>query len=224
MRSKRHCISSVCRFYAFHSQTSDIRHQTSSLGYSQALRQSEGKSSQVKSNRVVDPTSRAPVVHSVSKIRWWVILTIDESWLDSTCWQIKSWNDLAARWRWGSRSREAADSEPEIDANLRLASPWIPSCWCHVMPCLLCQKERCSRPPTISEIFLVIFVLGVEWRERWKRLVVHADNTRPHSAKVARMFCDDNFLRIAPHSPYSPDLASSNSFLFENLKTGLHGQ
>jgi hypothetical protein len=40
-----------------------IRHQTSSLGSSQALRESEGKLS-----RVVDPTSRRTVVHPASKM------------------------------------------------------------------------------------------------------------------------------------------------------------
>jgi hypothetical protein len=46
---------------------------------------------------------------------------------------------------------------------------------------------------------------------------MHADNARPHTAKVTRAFSDDNFLRIARyslHSSYSPDLAPSDFFLF----------
>jgi hypothetical protein len=56
-----------------------------------------------------------------------------------------------------------------------------------------------------------------------RTLVVHADNSRPHTAKVRRAFCDDNFLRIAghsrhpPHPQYSPDLAPSGFFLFGHL-------
>jgi transposase len=51
--------------------------------------------------------------------------------------------------------------------------------------------------------------------ERGERsLVMHADNARPHTAKVTRALCDDKFLRIAPHPPYSPDLASSDFLLF----------
>jgi hypothetical protein len=52
-----------------------------------------------------------------------------------------------------------------------------------------------------------------------RRLAVHADNARPHTAKVRRAFYGDNFLRIAPHPPhppdpaYSPDLAPSDFFI-----------
>jgi hypothetical protein len=34
---------------------------------------------------------------------------------------------------------------------------------------------------------------------------------------------DDNGLRIAPHPPYSPDLAPSDFFLFGHVKTALRG-
>jgi hypothetical protein len=67
-----------------------------------------------------------------------------------------------------------------------------------------------------------------------RRLVVHAYNARPHPAKMTRAFCDDNFLRIASHPPHpsdSPDLASSDlflflvsCFLFGHLKNCLQGQ
>jgi hypothetical protein len=49
----------------------------------------------------------------------------------STCWQIIRWDDLAPRWRWGPRSGETHDLEPEIDSSAYLKSSWIPSCWCH---------------------------------------------------------------------------------------------
>jgi hypothetical protein len=62
---------------------------------------------------------------------------------------------------------------------------------------------------------------GVKWSEmEWngergeKRLVVQVYNARPHTAKVTREFCDDNFLRIAPHPSHSHDLAPSDLFLF----------
>jgi hypothetical protein len=83
----------------------------------------------------------------------------------------------------------------------------------------------------------IVVQCGVERGKR--RLVVHADNARPHPAKVIRAFCDD-FLRIAshphphphPHShshsppPYSPDLTPSGFFLFlvGHLKNHLQGQ
>jgi hypothetical protein len=83
-----------------------------------------------------------------------------------------------------------------------------------VMPChaLPCQKQRCSRPSPLSEIFSPRLLPDVERNER--RLVAHANNARPLAAKVTRIFCDDNFLRIASHPPCSPDLAPSDFFLF----------
>jgi hypothetical protein len=83
---------------------------------------------------------------------------------------------------------------------------------------MACQKERCSRPFMISEIFSQRSLLGVERGKR--RLVVHADTARLHTTKVRRAFCNDNFLRIAPHSQcpsYSPGLAPSDFLTFSYL-------
>jgi hypothetical protein len=46
-----------------------------------------------------------------------------------------------------------------------------------------------------------------------RKLVVHADNARAHTAQECRSFCEENGLRPAPHPPYSPDLAPSNFFV-----------
>jgi transposase len=45
-----------------------------------------------------------------------------------------------------------------------------------------------------------------------RKLVVHADNARAHTAQKCRMFCKENGLRLAPHPPYSPDLLDPTSF------------
>jgi histone-lysine N-methyltransferase SETMAR len=47
-----------------------------------------------------------------------------------------------------------------------------------------------------------------------RKLVVHADNARAHTAHKCRTFCEENGLRLASHPPYSPDLAPSDFFLF----------
>jgi hypothetical protein len=70
------------------------------------------------------------------------------------------------------------------------------------------QKERCSRPLIISEIFSSRSSLGVEWREMWKEVERACGQCKATYNKVTRAFCDDNFLRIAPYPPYSLDLAS----------------
>jgi histone-lysine N-methyltransferase SETMAR len=54
-------------------------------------------------------------------------------------------------------------------------------------------------------------------------LIIHADNARPHTAQKTLKFCRDNRLEIAPHQPYSPDLAPSDFLLFGHVKYPLEG-
>jgi transposase len=56
-----------------------------------------------------------------------------------------------------------------------------------------------------------------------RKLVVHADNASAHTAQKCRTFCKENGLRLAPHPPYSPDLAPSDFFLFGYVKERLKG-
>jgi histone-lysine N-methyltransferase SETMAR len=59
----------------------------------------------------------------------------------------------------------------------------------------------------------------MEWRagsgiRSPRKLIVHADNSRPHTAKSSMEFFEANGMRKAPHPAYSPDLAPSDFFLF----------
>jgi histone-lysine N-methyltransferase SETMAR len=56
-----------------------------------------------------------------------------------------------------------------------------------------------------------------------RKFVVHADDARAHTAQKCRTFCEENGLRLAPHPPYSPDLAPSDFFLFYYVKDCLKG-
>jgi hypothetical protein len=44
-----------------------------------------------------------------------------------------------------------------------------------------------------------------------QNLVSHADNARPHTAKVVSDFCQANGIPLAAHLPEAPDLAPSTS-------------
>jgi histone-lysine N-methyltransferase SETMAR len=55
------------------------------------------------------------------------------------------------------------------------------------------------------------------------KLWVHADNARPHNAKVSIDFIALNRMKQAPHPPYSPDLAPSDFFLSGYVKRTLMG-
>jgi histone-lysine N-methyltransferase SETMAR len=54
-----------------------------------------------------------------------------------------------------------------------------------------------------------------------RKLVVHTDNARTDTAQKCRTFCEENGMRLAPHSPYSYDLAPSDFFLFGYVKERL---
>jgi hypothetical protein len=55
-------------------------------------------------------------------------------------------------------------------------------------------------------------------RERDRRLIVYADNTRRHTVRLSVEFFKDNRMKMAPHSRYSPDLAPSDFYLFGYVK------
>jgi histone-lysine N-methyltransferase SETMAR len=53
---------------------------------------------------------------------------------------------------------------------------------------------------------------------RGPSLIIHSDNARPRTARKTFKFYQENRLEMAPHLPYSPDLAPSHFFLFAHVK------
>jgi hypothetical protein len=56
-----------------------------------------------------------------------------------------------------------------------------------------------------------------------RKLIVHSDNARPHTAKKALDFFEQNRMERAPHPPYSPDLAPCDFYRFGYVKGLLAG-
>jgi histone-lysine N-methyltransferase SETMAR len=56
-----------------------------------------------------------------------------------------------------------------------------------------------------------------------RKLLVHADNTRPHTAKLLTLCFNENRMKSVPHPSYSPDLAPSDFYLFGDVKRCLAG-
>jgi histone-lysine N-methyltransferase SETMAR len=56
-----------------------------------------------------------------------------------------------------------------------------------------------------------------------RKLIVHADNTRPDTAKMTSQFMEQNSMPRAPYPAYSPDLAPSDFYLFGYVKQLLSG-
>jgi histone-lysine N-methyltransferase SETMAR len=56
-----------------------------------------------------------------------------------------------------------------------------------------------------------------------RKLIVYADNARPHTAKMTSQFMEQNSMQRAPHPAYSPHLAPSDFYLFGYAKQLLSG-
>jgi histone-lysine N-methyltransferase SETMAR len=67
-----------------------------------------------------------------------------------------------------------------------------------------------------GNIFAPLIQLQPE--DNGRKLVVHTENARAHTAQKYRTFCEENGLPLASHPPYSPDLAPSDFFLFGYVK------
>ena len=60
-------------------------------------------------------------------------------------------------------------------------------------------------------------------REKRRGVLLQQDNARVHTCKVAMDAVERNRYELIPHHAYSPDLAPSNFFLFQNLKKDIRG-
>jgi histone-lysine N-methyltransferase SETMAR len=64
---------------------------------------------------------------------------------------------------------------------------------------------------------------SIEAAGKKRKLLVHACNVRPHTAKLSSQCFNDNRMKSAPHPPYSPGLAPSDFYLFWYVKRCLAG-
>ena len=51
-----------------------------------------------------------------------------------------------------------------------------------------------------------------------KKVVFHQDNAPVHPSVITMAKINELKFKLLPHAPYSPDLASSDYFLFSSLK------
>jgi histone-lysine N-methyltransferase SETMAR len=62
-----------------------------------------------------------------------------------------------------------------------------------------------------------------QMRRSTRKLIVHADNARPHTATIISSFMEQNGMERTIHPAYSPDLAPSDFYLFGDVKQMLVG-
>jgi hypothetical protein len=72
-----------------------------------------------------------------------------------------------------------------------------------------------------EDIFAALTQLQPE--DDGRKLVVHADNARVHTAQKCRTVCEAKGPRLASYPPYSPDLALSDFLMFGYVKECLKG-
>jgi hypothetical protein len=64
---------------------------------------------------------------------------------------------------------------------------------------------------------------SIEAASNEQKLLVHADNERPHTAKLSAQYFNENRMKSAPHPPHFPNLAPSDFYLFRYVKRSLAG-
>jgi histone-lysine N-methyltransferase SETMAR len=49
-------------------------------------------------------------------------------------------------------------------------------------------------------------------------MIIHHDNARTHTARIASEYLEEKKIQTLPHPPYSPDIAPCDFWLFDELK------
>jgi transposase len=165
-----------------------------------------------KVTRVQRTTELLGLLQSIKHQGWQYIVTLDESWF---YWEI----DWEQQWlpeddEPGTRTRRGIDRKKTM-----LTIVWNTRGF-HVI-------DAMPRGETFSARYYIDHILTPICRRLIptgrRKLVIHADNSRCHTAKVVLDFVSQNGVRVAPHPPYSPDIAPSDFFLFGYLKHELRG-
>jgi hypothetical protein len=120
--------------------------------------------------------------------------------------------------RKSSRKRTTHNSIEKIHAHDRLESARVP------FDQVLEKSHKFKAGYYIAEILEPLS----QWRSieaagNKRKLLVHMDNACPHTAKLSIQYFNENRMKSAPHSPYSPDLAPSDFYLFGYIKRCLAG-
>jgi histone-lysine N-methyltransferase SETMAR len=133
---------------------------------------------------------------------WHDVVTLDESWF---------YLNTAHELIWLQPDEEAPERELHIiqSPKLMLTIAWNPNGF-HLID-VLPKGFKFNASYYISHILGPLSV----WRQTQvgrtnRKLIIHSDNARSHTARATSDFMDENAMTRAPHPPYSPDLASSD--------------
>jgi transposase len=88
-------------------------------------------------------------------------------------------------------------------------------------PLIVALPKGCTFNAEYYRDYILAALTQLQPEDDARKLVVHADNARAHTAEKCRTFCEENGLRLALHPPYSLDLAPPDYFLFRYVKERL---
>ena len=60
-----------------------------------------------------------------------------------------------------------------------------------------------------------------QYEQRHEKVILQNDNARPHIAQPAKTSLETLKWKLLPHSPYFPDIALSDYYLFRSMAHGL---
>jgi histone-lysine N-methyltransferase SETMAR len=146
---------------------------------------------------------------------WHDIVTLDESWFSLS-------TDHAFLWRPQGETVPEPERHTVQSKKFMLTIVWNPRRFRLIT--VLPKGCKFNSSHYITEILSPLS----EWRSadahgRTRKLMVYADNARPHVSRQTIDYLKRNGMKRAPHPPYSPDLAPSDFYLFCYVKGCLAG-
>jgi len=169
-----------------------------------------------KKKRVTLSTELLKLLESMEAQEWRSIVTLDESWFYFT-------TDYEAMWLSSSETPPDRERHMVTSPKLMLTIVWNPDGF-HVIN-VLPKGQKFNASYYVENILERVSQFAqASGGNRGQAFIVHADNARPHTARISQEFLQSSGLRGAPHPPYSPDLAPSDFFLFGYVKNLLQGQ
>jgi hypothetical protein len=154
-----------------------------------------------KQTRVATSKRLLDRLGSVQHQGWQYIVTLDEAWFYFS-------NQHKQIWLPDQEDPPAIQRQMISSPKTILTVVWNPHGF-HLVY-LLPKRQKWASQDYINHILPEICALR-DARDR-RKLVVHADNARPHVAKRVKQYLEDSNLKSALHPLYSPDLTPSNFF------------
>jgi hypothetical protein len=172
-------------------------------------------SAKQKEDRLTQSRELFQVLQNTKRLRWRFILTNDESWFFYMNEHQKLW------------LRPDAKASEVTRRLINTSKVMITLFWntFGLQISNFLEGESFNAEYFVRNILNPVHslpIVGVAHKQR-KRFIFHMDNSPIHKGKVTRAKLSQMTVYLAPHPPYSPDLAPLEFFLFGYLKRKMQG-